>query len=684
MQIIRAYIWLGLISLAISACVSRPVPPPVLPVADPTEELFQQGEQFMVRGDLANALSRFGEYLSRLPRGSRAPQALSRIGDIYLQRGLYDNAHAFYNRLITQFPDSEPADKARIAVIDLLILDGRPADAIAQAEEMLLADPDMQVRTELWRRLARQYESSGSVTNSAVYAYLLYSAGPEEERSHWAGRLKVAVAKLALSGVEALRERFDDPYAFSLLLYRYAVLQAQMKNYAKALETLEGLRTAYPGHDYSQAAGRIIANLRQRLSFIPRTLGVLLPLSGPFELYGRRALNGIELALSLPRDGEEAAPIHLVIKDTGADDLQAVEGVRALVEEGAGAIIGPIVTAPAAAREAQRLHVPMITITQKADITAIGDFIFRHYITPRSQARALVSYFINGVGLRDFAVLYPQETYGRTFMSIFLDEVALQGGRLVGVESYAARQTDFAESIGKLVGTHYPIPEDLRVRPPVEVVHQPYFQYAASQSDRLGALLPDPITRLTGLFFQKPDQDRIRMPAIGRQQEQENHDPIVDFDVLFIPDAPQTVGLILPQLAYYDINDIYLAGTNLWHDPELISMSQQYAQRAVVANGFNINSPSQPVRRFVGVYQGLYGDEPGLTEAFAYDTARLMIKILAQPDMNLRHVLRDVLLTRFETEGVTGPTSFDENGEAIKRLSLLRIRGNQFIEIAPR
>ncbi len=679
------YIWLWFIWLVISACVSGPVSeyPSVSQPADPTDVLFQQGEQFLAHGDSESALSRYSRYLSQYPQGRMASVALSRIGDIYVQQELYDAAQAFYQRLMAEFPESASADKARLAIIDLLILDNQPGAAIAQAEEMLRSDLDMALQHDLWQRLARQYDGSGSTIDAAAYAYLLYSSGPEEERLQWAEQLKVVIERLDVPGIEALWDRIDDDYARSLLLYRYAVLQVVMDNYDDALEVLTALQSAYPGHDYAEEAGQIIETLHQRLSFIPQTLGVLLPLSGPYQLYGQRALNGIELALSLLQSGEEAIPIRLVIKDTGAEDNQAIQGVRALFQEGVGAIIGPIVSAPSAAREAQKLNLPMITFTQKSDITATGDFIFRHFITPQSQVRALVSYFINGVGLRDFAVLYPRETYGQTFMSIFLDEVAGQGGRLVGAESYDAQQTDFAESIRKLVGTHYAIPDDLQVQPLVQVERNPYFQNNSSDSSRFEDLLPDPMTRLTGLFFQNPDQDRVRGPAIGRKQEHENHNPIIDFDVLFIPDAPKTAGLILPQLAYHDIKDIYLAGTNLWHSQQLIAMTQKYAQNAVMADGFNINSPAGPVRRFVATYKALYNDEPGIIEAFAFDTAWLMFNALAQPNIDLRHTLRDLLLERFEAAGVTGPTSFDANGEAIKRLSLLRIKGKRFVEIPP-
>ena len=193
--------------------------------------------------------------------------------------------------------------------------------------------------------------------------------------------------------------------------------------------------------------------------------------------------------------------------------------------------------------------------------------------------------------------------------------------------------------------------------------------------------MPDPMTRLTGLFFQDPDQDRVKGPAIGRKQEQEIFNPIVDFDVLFIPDSPKTAGLILPQLAYHDIKDVYLAGTNLWHSPQLIEMARQYAQNAIMADGFFKDGPSSLVRQFVSEYQKIYNADPGIIEAFAFDTAWILFNALVQPGMHFRHALRDHLLQTYATAGVTGPTAFDENGEAVKHLSLLRIKGSRFLEL---
>ena len=464
-------------------------------------------------------------------------------------------------------------------------------------------------------------------------------------------------------------------------MFRYATVQAEAGRYDDALEVITVFLQRYPGHPYTSQATLLSDTLTQQLSFEPYTLGCLLPLSGPYKLYGARALQGIELALSLVQVGESPLPIKLVVKDTASEDTRAVAAVRELADAKVGAVLGPIITAQAAAQEAQRLQLPMITFTQKQGITDIGDYIFRHFIAPENQVKTLVGYFINQVGLHDFAILYPKEAYGDTFMSLFWDEVVRQGGRVVGVESYDAQMTDFAEPIKKLTGKFYPIPSDLRRQPLVRVEEDPYFQEFLSSGHRLEGLLPDPVRRLTGLYFQEPDQDRARGPAIGRISPDKKNNAIVDFDVLFIPDAPAKAGLVIPQLLYHDVKDVYLAGTNLWHSNQLVDMAQEYLQQAVLVDGFFKDSTSGTVRRFAETYESVYKEPPGILSAYAFDTARLMFDLLAKPDLTLRPALRDALKQTSTTDGVTGFTAFDDHGEATKRLTLLRIKKGQFVEI---
>ncbi|MCP5051601.1 MAG: ABC transporter substrate-binding protein, partial [bacterium] len=133
-----------------------------------------------------------------------------------------------------------------------------------------------------------------------------------------------------------------------------------------------------------------------------------------------------------------------------------------LYHDQVAAILGPIVTSEIAGREAQLMGVPIITFTQKDNIPEIGDKVFRNFITPDMQVQTIASFTVQTLGLSRFAILYPDETYGLTYMNLFWDKLLELGGTVVGVESYKPNQTDFMDPIKKLVGIYYEIPEDLK------------------------------------------------------------------------------------------------------------------------------------------------------------------------------------------------------------------------------
>jgi len=678
--------WLRLIflSMMLGACVSQPTtaPEPTMRPMEAGDSLFLEGEEALSRKDLDSAQPIFTNYLGQYPEGRFAPDAWQLIGRIYAQRGEDGPAEAFYRRAMTLFPQSPAADRARLGVADLYVKSNRIPEAIDLCHEALANGPEMNLRIDIWQRLAHLYQVTGDSADATLYAYLIYKNIPAPEDEVWMAHLQESVTRLDPQAIDAIWDRIEDRQIRGFLIYRYATAEIEHHNYAAALEVLSAFRGAFPGHPFDQAAAEWIRQLTERLHFEPYTVGCLLPLSGAYETYGRRALNAVEMALSLIQTGETALPVRLVVKDTASEDDIAVQGVRDLEQAGAGVIIGPIAAASAAASEAQRLNIPIVTFTQKTGITEVGDFVFRHFISPHDQVRTLVDYFVHHLYLRNFAIMYPRESYGATFMALFWDEVTRQGGRVVGAEGYDPQQTDFAVTIQKLVGTHYEVPSDLRAKPVVQVESHPYYHRRSVSAENLSDVLSDPVTRLTGLFFQDPDQDRVKGPAIGRITPEDRKQSNVDFDVLFIPDAPKATGLILPQLAYHDVEDIYLVGTNLWHSQQLIDMSWQYAQDAVMVDGFFKESASEAVRGFVETYRSIYGHEPGVMEAFAFDTTNLILTLMARGRIEMRQDLRDAMKDIYLARGVTGATAFANNGEAIKRLSLLRIKGDKFVEIA--
>ncbi len=159
-------------------------------------------------------------------------------------------------------------------------------------------------------------------------------------------------------------------------------------------------------------------------------------------------------------------------------------------------------------------------------------------------------------------------------------------------------------------------------------------------------------------------------------------EPKVAFEALFIPDSPEKAGLIIPQLRYYDIKDVYLLGTNLWHSQKLIDIAGDLIRESVIAEGFFADSRRGRVREFVGRFEEIYGYKPGFIEAVGYDTAMILCRQIALETVFTWPALRQSLVMMPPYDGVTGRTGFFDTGEADKSLYLLKVSGGRFTEIS--
>jgi len=378
-----------------------------------------------------------------------------------------------------------------------------------------------------------------------------------------------------------------------------------------------------------------------------RGIGCLLPLSGPYEIYGKKALKGIQLAL-MNFGSRDNSRVKIIIKDTGSNREMSLEALRELDKNNVSAIIGPLTYVDSAAKESQARKIPIVTLTQKENITDIGDYVFRNFLTPMMQVDAIVNYAFNKLGIRRFAVLYPDEKYGRTFMRLFHDQVMSYGGSIVGAESYDVSETDFAGPIKRLANLYY---ERLENSP--ELTEKESADYEAYKK------------------FLETEAD----PDKGE------HEIVLDCEAIFIPESPKKAGLIMPQLAFHDIKNVYFFGTNLWHSKEFIDMAKEYVQGAIMPDSFFKDNPAKETRKFVADFIRTFDEEPGFIEALTYDTATILFKLVSRPDALSRKRLRNAIMSMRSYPGVTGITSFYQSGDVWKNIYLLKIKNSRFVPL---
>jgi ABC-type branched-subunit amino acid transport system substrate-binding protein len=196
-----------------------------------------------------------------------------------------------------------------------------------------------------------------------------------------------------------------------------------------------------------------LKELSESLSSLPKSkyiVGVILPLSGVYQSFGERVLQGIELAIREAESSGKIPLISLAIRDSKGSPWEAEKAVEELVnKEKVLAIIGPLLsnTAEKAAQKAQQMKVPLFTFSQKELSLGNADFIYQNSLTPSEQIQTLVDYAIKELGLRTFAVFYPNSPYGLHFKNLFIQEVSPRGGKISGVVVYQEDQTDFHQEI---------------------------------------------------------------------------------------------------------------------------------------------------------------------------------------------------------------------------------------------
>jgi len=97
-----------------------------------------------------------------------------------------------------------------------------------------------------------------------------------------------------------------------------------------------------------------------------------------------------------------------------------------------------------------------------------------------------------------------------------------------------------------------------------------------------------------------------------------------------------------------------------------------------LTDGFFSESKNPRVRVFLKYFQDTFDENPGFIEAVAYDSAKILLQTLVNPGIRFKSHLKDELLNLIDFPGVTGSTSFDYKGDAIRGPYILRVKGRSF------
>ncbi len=653
----RSRILLQLVLVLIAGCtlpLTTPwlgtAPPPSEPVSPQAAQELALAEQAFRQGNLDVAAEAYAHVVRAYPGSVAATKALLRQGEIEFQKKRYDQAVSRFQEAASRAPLGPEGRDARLWLLRCYVKVGRFNDAVESGRSLMsfLTEKTQQAEASglvgdanagLGRHIeaVRWYARAYPLTSGQTSAELASKATPE-------------VMYLDRESVAALLAEYPDRFPYLLLQTRAVDLEMGSGQLDSARKRLQGLLAKAPTDPLAETWRSMSAKLRTLMDVDMKAVGCLLPLSGRYKGYGDRVLRGIGMAAQGSGGGDSG--IRLVVNDSGDDPATAAAAVRELaLTEKVAAIIGPLSrqAAEAAAKEAQQLRIPIIALTQKREISQIGDYVFRDFLSNEQQVRDLAEYAVFELGLRRFAVLYPQDAYGGRLMQLFRYEVSRLGGEVRGVEAYDPSQTDFAHQIKGLLGL-------------------------SSSRQKVG---PSEVG-LPGEDTESPDEqlDQERSQGLGPEAN-----GAVDFEAIFIPDGYERVGLIAPQLAYHDLTEVRLLGTNLWNSPKLLEMAAPYLEGAVFVDGFFPESRRPLTSKFVKTYQEAFGEMPGYPEAQGYDATRLVMAALEQPGVASRYHLREALLRMRDLPGVGGIATMTAAREVERQSFLITVQKRRMVEI---
>lgn len=633
---IRRILSSATVILVVLACLAVLLPAGCAPTLPPEPEwekdasvILDQADGLFARRQYDQASKTLDAFFTRYPKSRHADRALFLMGEIRLTGRDYRQALSYYKELIEKFPAStfivESKYKLGLCYFELKEYDL----AISNLE-----DRSKITDTARLRRIAEMLSAAYMVKKNYLpavkeYTYLAETAQNEKQRAGYRDRIREIVDK-SLSEDELKTLTSGTAYPSDIAMLRYSGLLIEQRNYNDAIRISKTFLERFPGHPEKTRAEMLLNEATSRLTAPRYYVGALVPQSGQLAFFGDRILKGIQLAVHAYNLQNPDSRVELLVKDTEGSPEKAATAMNELASKGIVAAIGPITTRDeeALVPVLKKLQIPVIRpAASRAGFTEKSPWIFRNALTIDSQAQTAAQYAFS-LKLRKFIIMYPDEPYGKDLSHLFTRDLERKAEILATI-AYPAETKDFGPYIRKIIEI------DLRSR-------------------------------------------RIPIPDDDAERKKLFLEYVPSFDALYLPGYAEKVGLLIPQLAFYNITGKAMIGSDNWHSPDLIERAGRHAEGAVFVDGFFPESSDALIRSFVDSYRSAYQEEPDILSAQAYDAAMMVFSLLRE-HKDTPAAIQGGLLGLKDYPGVSGSTTFQGSNEALKQLYLVKVEDGKFV-----
>ncbi len=149
-------------------------------------------------------------------------------------------------------------------------------------------------------------------------------------------------------------------------------------------------------------------------------------------------------------------------------------------------------------------------------------------------------------------------------------------------------------------------------------------------------------------------------------------------DVIFVPAYYNDVALIGKQFRSQGVT-VPLLGGDGWESAKLIpNAGVGTLDGCYFGNHYYQSDDRKVVKNFVNAYKNKYDEAPSSLAALGYDVVYVVKAAIEKADSFDRAKIREALASLSDFEGVTGKFSIDNNRNARKTISILKVQGDQF------
>lgn len=555
---------------------------------------------------------------------------------------------------VRRFPDTEAADAARLNLGVAALDAGRPGEAERRLQSLRRRPPADRGAAVAWHRAMARVGAAKKRPGETVPhldALVAADAAGEAERVELAGlllerdesarawevlreapqvsgdavaarrRLREILAEKPDAELEALSRAAPagepDGGMLHLLRAKRLLEAGELAGAEAAAKRLDP--TALDPPD-ARSLTELLAELEQRRSVDAQIVGLLLPMTGPFDQVGEQARQAVELARTAVGDD-----VRLVVLDTKGTPEGAAAAVEALVREHqAIAALGPVgyQEAASAAEAAESYGLPLLPLSSRSDLADGRDWVLRTFASRAAQAQTIARWAVLRYGARRLAILQPESSYGDEVARAFHDEVERLGGEIVTSATYPADEKDLRKALGALLGRRV------------------------------------------------PPREALRLDDVG-------------FAALLIADTARGVRRVVPYLRFARVPlrthparaGILLLGAGAWNHPSIIDPAERLTDNAVFAATFVPSTEDTVVGSFLRSFVARHAVPPTPFQAEVFDTASLLFATRTISGAGDRQRLRAALGAVRNRVGVTGVWTILPDGRVRRTLPVLTIDG---------